>query len=116
MDTDNVDLIAQVCHDSNRAYALATGEDPAKVWSTWDLAPEAIKESSRVGVRKALEGATPRELHQSWCATKQADGWTYGETRDNDRKIHPCLCAYDLLPEAQRVKDSLFGAIVSALS
>ncbi len=107
--------IARVCHEANRAYALATGEDPAVVHPHWEDAPEEIRWSSVIGVEYALTGASPEDLHASWCATKIADGWHYGPLRDNTRKIHPCLVEYAALPEAQRAKDGLFQAIVVAL-
>lgn len=107
--------IAQVCHEANRAYALASGEDPATVWPSWPDAPQAIRDSAITGVEHALNGATPEQLHESWCASKRADGWTYGPVRDNAAKVHPCLVPYDELPEAQRRKDALFHGIVKAL-
>jgi hypothetical protein len=110
-----VEAIARVCHEANRAYALAIGEDPSTVYGSWDDAPEAIRESARIGVQKALDGATPRELHESWCATKRRDGWTFGKVRNNETKEHPCLVEYYNLPEEQRQKDALFAAIVGAL-
>jgi hypothetical protein len=110
-----VESIAQVCHDANRAYALARGEPPASVYPTWEAAPEEIRESARIGVRAALDGATPEQLHESWCVTKRANGWTYGTTRDNAAKVHPCLVPYGELPAAQRNKDALFAAIVAVL-
>ena len=36
--------------------------------------------------------------------------------RDVGAKQHPCLVPYDDLPESQRRKDTLFFAIVTALS
>lgn len=110
-----VECVARVCHEANRSYALATGEDPSKVYPTWDDAPEEIRESARIGVRAALAGATPEQLHESWCETKRTNGWTYGEVRDNDAKVHPCLCAYGELPTGQRKKDALFSGIVAAI-
>lgn len=110
-----VELIARVCHEANRTYALATGEDPALVHPSWLEAPEAIRESARIGVRKALEGATLEELHASWCQSKIDDGWTYGSVRDNAAKKHPCLVPYAALPAVQRKKDALFSAIVGGL-
>jgi hypothetical protein len=111
-----VELIAHVCHDANRAYALATGEPVEQLHGPWTEAPEAIKESARVGVRHALDGAGPEQLHESWCATKLADGWVYGPERDNDAKVHPCLVPYVELPVRQQTKDTLFAAIVDALA
>lgn len=113
---ERLDLIASICHAANRAYALGTGEDPAKVYPEWLEAPEEIRESARVGVRAALDGATPEALHESWMATKEADGWTFGAVRDNSAKRHPCMVPYCDLPDEQRRKDALFQAIVKALA
>lgn len=106
--------IARVCHDANRAWQIATA-DPAPSPS-WDDAPEWQRNSAVDGVRQALAGASPEELHLAWYDFKRADGWSHGEVKDADAKTHPCLVAYADLPEEQRRKDALFGAIVSALS
>lgn len=109
------ETIARVCHEANRGFAYATGENPLTIYPPWDDAPEEIRESARIVVRAALNGATPRDLHISWCQTKTAAGWVYGAVRDNTAKIHPCLVEYDRLPEVQRCKDALFAAVVQAL-
>lgn len=107
--------IARICHEANRAYALAVGERPGSVFPSWDDAPEEIRQSALIGVDAALTGATPEQLHQSWMEGKIAAGWRFGPIRDNTRKIHPCLVDYTDLPEVQRKKDALFQAIVQAL-
>ncbi|ORJ92621.1 hypothetical protein A6F55_23780 [Prescottella equi] len=106
--------IARVCHEANRAIQIILS-DPA-VSPGWDDAPEWQRESAIEGVEKALAGATSEQLHESWRRHKLADGWTYGETKDAVAKTHPCLVAYGQLPEMQRRKDAVFGAIVAALT
>lgn len=110
-----VERIARVCHEANRAYALAFGEDPLQIHPSWDACPEKIRESARYVVINALEGATPEQLHESWTKTKLEDGWHYGTNRSNELKLHPCLVPYDQLPGVQRKKDSLFYNIVNTL-
>lgn len=105
-------LIASVCHEANRAYCLTQGDTSQLPWTE---APEWQRESAIVGVQKALEGATPEQLHESWSAQKVADGWVYGDVKDADAKTHPCLVPYDQLPTEQQRKDALFGAVVNAL-
>lgn len=107
--------IARVCHEANRAYCLATGEDPSTVYGAWDDVPAEIQASALDGVQKALAGATPEELHQSWVQFKLNGGWKYGPVKDAEARTHPCLVSYDKLPEAQRRKDALFSGIVEAL-
>jgi len=110
----NHEEIAHVCHEANRAIQQVTG-DPA-VSPPWDEAPEWQRESAVEGVAKAVGGATPEQLHQSWCDFKAADGWVYGPVKDEVAKTHPCLVGYDELPPEQRQKDAVFSAIVCALS
>lgn len=105
--------IARVCHEANRAVQIATG-DPA-VSPSWDDAPEWQRESAMEEIQRALDGATPEQLHESWCAFKRADDWVFGEVKDADCKTHPCLVPYADLPPEQKAKDALFGAIVNAL-
>lgn len=111
-DTSTSD-IARVCHEANRAYQHVTG-DPAPS-PAWDEAPEWQRASATEGVEKALYGATPEELHESWVEAKERDGWVRGEVKDGEAKTHPCLVEYHLLSEEQRRKDALFYAVVEAL-
>ena len=44
-------------------------------------------------------------VHDVWAAGRIADGWTYGETRDDTKKHHPCLVPYDELSDSERAYD-----------
>ena len=46
-----------------------------------------------------------KNVHEVWSAGRMADGWTYGETRDDVHKTHSCLVPYDELPESEKVYD-----------
>jgi hypothetical protein len=46
-----------------------------------------------------------RMEHDRWWAERDLGGWTYGETRDNVRRIHPLMRPFDDLSEADRDKD-----------
>jgi len=107
-----IEQIATVCHGANRAYCQSIG-DFSQV--DWVAAPAWQVDSALIGVRKAIDGATPEQLHESWCAQKFADGWRYGDVKDPDKKTHPCLMPYAELPTLQRRKDALFSAVVNAL-
>jgi hypothetical protein len=106
--------IALVAHEANRAWQRVT-QDPAPS-PAWESAPVWQRESTLEGVRHALDGATPQDLHDRWAARKLADGWTYGPVKDEGERTHPCLLPYDRLPAEQRVHDRLFAAVVSALA
>ncbi len=114
MKTLNVEQIARVCHEVNRAYCQALS-DHSQV--PWEEAPDWQKESAILGVR--LHSLTPEvgpaAGHENWILQKLADGWRYGETKDPETKTHPCLVPFDSLPPAQRAKDFIFQALVRAL-
>jgi hypothetical protein len=108
-----IDAIARVCHEANTAYCVTTG-DPAL--PHWDELEETYRESSRSGVRLALDGVSPAAQHAGWAKERTLQGWVYGPVLDRAAKVHPCLVPYDRLPEAQQKKDALFQAIVAALA
>ena len=108
----NEELCARIAHDANRRWCEALG-DHSQV--PWEEAQQWQRDSVIEGVKNALAGATPREMHESWLRWKVSDGWTFGETKDPARKKHPCMVDYDALPPEQRVKDSLFIVVVKAV-
>lgn len=116
MSTANIDIeqIAHVCHEANRALQVIQGDEAVSPHFT--DAPEWQVKSAYEGVQCALDGATPEELHESWKAFKISDGWGYGDVKDADKKTHPCIVPYGELPEDQRIKDRVFNAIVAAFA
>lgn len=44
-------------------------------------------------------------VHDVWAAGRIAEGWTYGETRDCQKKTTPFLVPYDELPESEKEYD-----------
>lgn len=46
-----------------------------------------------------------KNVHEVWAQTRMEQGWTYGEQRDDAKKQHPCLVAYEELPEAEKEYD-----------
>jgi hypothetical protein len=106
--------VAMVCHEANRAYCLSIGDDSQLSWKD---APDWQKESAIAGVKAIKDNpeTTPEESHKGWLALKESEGWVYGELKDAEIKTHPCMLPYDQLPEPQKVKDHLFGAICRVL-
>ena len=111
----NIEMIAAVCHEANKAWCSANGDDSH---FSWEFAPDWQRDSAIDGVKHALTypEAGPEDSHQNWWAGKIADGWTYGPVKDLVAKTHPCMVPYSQLPEFQRKKDALFLAIVRALA
>src|SRR4051794_12227466 len=106
----NVEQIAHVAHETNRAYCETLGDTSQKPW----LDAEAWQRQSAIdGVLFHLEAHAKGEppsadhAHKAWLADKQAAGWTYGPVKDAEKKEHPCMLPYDQLPVDQRLKDYL---------
>ena len=49
--------------------------------------------------------AMAKNVHEIWAKERLAQGWTYGEKRDDAQKHHPCLVAYENLPEEEKLYD-----------
>ncbi|MCC8435470.1 hypothetical protein HP567_013035 [Brevibacillus sp. M2.1A] len=106
----NIEDIARVCHEVNRAYCNSIGDDSQ---SSWEDAPDWQRQSAKNGVEFHLDcETTPEQSHENWMQEKIAAGWIYGPEKDPEKKEHPCMVPYDQLPIEQRTKDYLFKAIV----
>ena len=112
MESQMCEIIARACHEVNRSYCELVG-DNSQV--RWDDAPEWQRSSAVLGVHAVMRGETPAQLHESWCETKRADGWVFGDVKDAEAKTHPCLVPYHELPEVQKEKDRLFRRTVLSL-
>jgi hypothetical protein len=108
-----IEQIAKICHEVNRAYCSATGDNSQP---SWDEAPSWQKESAVNGVMFHMSNpdSQPHHSHESWMKEKIETGWKYGPVKDTEKKEHPCMVPYDELPIEQRVKDYLFISVVRA--
>ena len=41
-------------------------------------------------------------IHEMWAVTKIETGWIYGEERDDQEMLHPCLTQFQNLPMAEK--------------
>jgi hypothetical protein len=110
-----IEDIAKVCHEANRAYCASLG-DASQL--PWDQAPEWQKTSAIDGVKYHLlnPDSKPSDSHENWSRVKVEDGWKHGETKDPEAKTHPCLVPFEQLPREQQLKDHLFLGIVRSLA
>lgn len=46
-----------------------------------------------------------KNVHEVWAQTRIAQGWTYGEERNDAEKKHPCLVPYEDLSEEEKTYD-----------
>ena len=107
------EVIARVCHEVNRAYCQACGDNSIL---PWDEESEDKRVSIISGVEYAVSGdRSPEEMHQAWLAGMEQAGWKYGDEKDEEERTHPCMLPYEELPLVQRIKDHLFTAVVQEL-
>jgi RyR domain len=69
--------------------------------------PKPIDTSS-IALPQDLLDLTERlaeNAHDIWARQRMAAGWTYGPTREDARKHHPCLVPYAELPESEKQYD-----------
>lgn len=52
-----------------------------------------------------LSEALAKNTHEVWAKNRLADGWTWGERRDDEKRHHPCLVPYEDLPEEEKEYD-----------
>ncbi|HJF66153.1 MAG TPA: hypothetical protein K8U77_08595 [Slackia equolifaciens] len=65
-----------------------------------------------VPASKRIVEFTPEETeylarleHERWMEERRAHGWTWGERRDDERRLHPDMVPYNELPEAEKDYD-----------
>jgi hypothetical protein len=109
------EVIASVVHEVNRAYCQAIGDNSQRPWAE---AEEWQRTAALQGVFDVINGTatTAEQSHDAWKANKIAEGWTYGPVKDGNLKTHPCIVPYSDLPQAEKVKDYLFNAVVQTLT
>ena len=111
---DYLKKIAKVCHQANKAFCEANGDDTQKDWieaEDWQT-DSAIK---GVAFRINNPNSGHDAQHNSWMQEKIEQGWIYGDTKDSVAKTHPCIVSFNALPKFQQQKDALFCAIVDSL-
>ena len=53
----------------------------------------------------ALTEHLSKHAHDIWSLQRLKDGWKLGSQRDDARKEHPCLVAYEELPDSEKQYD-----------
>jgi RyR domain len=107
--------IARVAHEVNRAYCRALGDTSHAPWEATSSQLQASVVAGVVFVANNPE-ASASAGHESWLAYKLAEGWCWGEVKNEATKEHPNMVEYYDLPLEERAKDHIFRAIVLALT
>ena len=110
-----IERIARVMHEAMRAWQSANGQEAAPPWSR---APKWMRDASHEAVVWRLNNpkAPSSAQHEQWLDQKKAAGWKYGKTKNGAKKTHPMMVPYSDLPEVERRKDAMVGALIDALA
>lgn len=108
---DDIEHIAKVCHEANRAFCESMG-DFSQVH--WNQIPKWQHDSIVEGVAFIMgnPGAGPEASHEAWMQHKLDNGWKYGPIKDHISKTHPCIVPFDQLTPEHKAKDYIFRGIV----
>ena len=60
-----------------------------------ELSPELLELTEHIAAN----------VHEVWAAGRIADGWKYGQERNDAQKEHPCITPYDELSETEKDYD-----------
>lgn len=114
-DAKAIAKIAEVMHETVRAWQKANGQPAAP---SWGRAPKWMKEASIASVvwRIANPNAPVSAQHDQWMKLKTAEGWKYGKAKNGTKKTHPMLVPYGELSEVEKRKDALVNAVIDSLS
>ncbi|QXC59690.1 NAD-binding protein [Aquihabitans sp. G128] len=123
--------VARALHEDYVARAGAAGQESSSVvgWTELDAGTKESNRRAADGLVAALAsvgcGLAPlygwdgagfaftddeveqlaRGEHERWSDDRRRSGWTHAAERDDARKHHPLLVAWDELPEAERQKN-----------
>jgi hypothetical protein len=130
---DFTEQLARSIHSAYVAMEAANGKTPATnpsmvPWESLseDLRRSNIAQAADIGDKMDAIGAIivpesadapefhftdweverlAEEEHERWMRDKRSQGWTYGQPRDDERKIHPDLQPWAALSAADKDKD-----------
>jgi hypothetical protein len=68
----------------------------------------APRDTSGVRLPKQIDDLTEllaKNAHENWARQRMDEGWRWGPNRDDERKLHPSLVAYEQLSESEKEYD-----------
>lgn len=106
LDVHDIYTLAAAAHEVNRIYSKSLGEELEVHWEYLPSENQSVALLSVVGI--ITDEHTPAQSHKDWMEYKMSQGWKHGDVKDLEKKIHPCLVAFEELPFEIQHKDTLW--------
>lgn len=100
-DRYSIARFADAWNDSKNYLATITTKD----MNTYNPKPIDISDVELTEDLNELREAIAENAHDVWAVERQAQGWTYGPHRDDDKKETPCMLPYSQLPDSEKKFD-----------
>jgi hypothetical protein len=106
-ESGNAVLDSRRVADGRQLHDILRGLYTRELRRALDYKPDPI-DTSRVVLGSELKALTERlsqNAHDVWARQRLADGWRWGPERNDARKEHPGLIAYDRLTDSEKELD-----------
>ena len=100
-DTYPIKQFADAWNDSKNYLVTINTKD----MKTYNPKPIDLSDVELTEDLNELREAIAENAHDVWAVERQAQGWTYGEQRDDNKKETPCMVPYSQLPDSEKKFD-----------
>ena len=116
-----IDEVARSLHEAYLATQVAAGwpMGSARALVPWEALPDSLRQANRsqadhipIKQQTLSLSSTPETIealadaeHRRWMAEKIVANWRFSTTRDDARRLHPSIVAYNDLTEEEKQKD-----------
>lgn len=88
--------------NDSKNYLVTTNQKDMK---TYNPKPIDLSDVELTEDLNELREAIAENAHDVWAVERQAQGWTYGDQRDDSKKETPCMVPYSQLPDSEKKFD-----------
>lgn len=86
----------------SKYYLVAVNHKENKMYSPKPIDLSDVQLSEELN---ELREAIAENAHDVWAEKRIAEGWRYGEKRNDDKKENPCIVPYSQLPDSEKEYD-----------
>lgn len=106
LDNYAIEACAKIGHEANRLFCEVMGDYSHRRWEDTSDDLKQVARQAVIGI--AEHDYNAQQSHEAWVTAKRAAGWAYGQQKDVDKKLHPCMVEWAQLPFEQQHKDLLW--------